>query len=566
MKINLSWRIFFAIWICFIIGCAQKPVQTQSKSYFPLTVIHVNDTHSHLDPISLKIKLDGKKYYVKSGGYARIYSYVEKIRKERKNVLFLHAGDMVQGTIYFTLCHGKADIDVLNSLSLDADVLGNHEFDKGPKFLLHNILFKAKFPILSANVKSNLFKNIVYPFIIKKFKKEKVAIVGLTTPSTKVISSPGPDVKFENTLKIARNVVSYLKSSGINKIIFLTHLGFKRDFELAKKVEDIDVIVGGHSHTLLGQWDILGKHDLPPYPVLIYNDKKPVLIATSWEWGKVVGDLDLVFDSKGVLLPASWKNSKCIMLIDSEIKFKTKSGEKVFVKGTDYKMLIQKLAKSNVIVMPEDQKVKAIINKYSKIVEKQRQRVVATITQNLWHVRLPGDTVEGQKLKQGSLLAPLVAKAFLLKARQNGGADLALENAGAVRKSLKKGKVSLADIYEVLPFGNTLCVLQITGKKLKIALENAVRRSLLEKKNTGSFPYLAGARLIWSNNKELMGIEVFENGAWESLKEDKVYRVVTNSYLAGGGDFYKEFKGAVKEDLGFLCADVFLEFLRGSNF
>ena len=560
-RIHFYW-VSFLLCSFLLFGCLKSNSIPQRISIFPLTILHVNDTHSHLESVSIKIKLNDKKYYVKSGAYSRIYSYVKNVKKRRRNVLFLHAGDMVQGTIYFTLCKGKADIDVLNYMSIDASVLGNHEFDKGEKFLLTNILFQAKFPILSANVKSNLFKKIVKPFLIKRFGVEKVAIVGLTTPDTEAISSPGPDIKFEDTVQVARNVVNYLKAQGINKIVLLTHLGFEKDVQLAKEVEDIDVIVGGHSHTLLGNWEILGKTNTSPYPVVVYNNKKPILVVTSWEWGKVVGDLEVKFDSRGVLLPNSWNKSRCVMLISPKIKYKAQTGKKELITGKFYEVLVKQLANLNVLVMPEDKKVKNIIGKYSKIVEKQKQEIVAFLSRDLWHVRLPGDVVGGQKLEKGSLLAPVVAKSFLLKARQSGDADLALENAGAVRKSLKKGMVSLADIYEVLPFGNTLTVISIRGKDLKNVLKKAVQCSLLEKKNTGSFPYLAGARLVFSAQRGLIDVELFKDGVWRKLEDDRVYKVATNSYLSGGGDFYKELKKSSKQDLGFLCADVFLEYLK----
>ena len=114
----------------------------------------------------------------------------------------------------------------------------------------------------------------------------------------------------------------------------------------------------------------------------------------------------------------------------------------------------------------------------------------------------------------------------------------------------------------MLPFGNTVTVISIRGKDLKNVLKKAVQCSLLEKKNTGSFPYLAGARLVFSAQRGLIDVDLFKDGVWRKLEDDRVYKVATNSYLSGGGDFYKELKKSSKQDLGFLCADVFLEYLK----
>ncbi len=562
---------FIIIIIATSLACSQKPNSHSlvSKKTFFLRILHVNDTHSHLQPSKLKIFLGGKKYYIKAGGYARIAKYVEQAKKTSSHVLFLHAGDALQGTLYYIMFHGKADIAALNQMHIDAMCLGNHEFDKGAKALFKNFVSRARFPIVCANIKikkgTPLYHRI-FPFIIKKIDHQKIGIVGLITPSTAIISSPGPGIFFENYISVAKKMVKILKSKGVNKIIFLTHIGFKNDIRLAQEVEDIDIIVGGHSHTLLGNWQGVGLSSAAPYPYVVFNHHKPVLIVSAWKWGRIIGDLRVRFNEQGVIINPQGSNSHPLMLISPFIQTKNNKGQTIPVPFTDKKNLIKKLISHNVIPFNQSRKLEKLISSYSKKLLREKKRVIGRATQDLLHVRLPGEAIEGQILSRGSLLAPLVARAFLEKAKEVGGADIALENAGAVRRSIFQGNISVADIYETLPFGNTLTLMVIRGSLLKKAISEAVKRSWIERRHSGAFPYLAGARVVLKttlHGRKLLRIEVEKNKTWQPLDANRFYRVITNSYVAGGGDYYMEFKRiGHKENLGFRESDVFLEYIK----
>jgi len=233
------------------------------------------------------------------GGIAQRQTLVNQLRRESASadepLLLLSAGDIFQGTLYFNQYLGQADLDFYNAMQYNAATIGNHEFDRGQQ-VLADFIAGAEFPMVSANIEvdeSSPLAGKIKPWVILKLKGEKVGIFGLTTEETSILSNPGAGVRFTNHIQAAKQAVRELTSQGVNKIIALTHIGFPRDLELASQVDSIDVVVGGHSHTPLG--NISGATH--PYPVVAKTpDGSPVLIVTDWEWGKYLGDLHLTFD------------------------------------------------------------------------------------------------------------------------------------------------------------------------------------------------------------------------------------------------------------------------------
>jgi 5'-nucleotidase / UDP-sugar diphosphatase len=308
-KFIVLWAIlFFAVFT----GCSDSddddPIQSDTGRPLSLTVMHVNDTHSHLDPTASSVEIGGVQTYLDMGGFARMATKVDQVRGQKENTLLLHAGDAVQGTLYFTRYQGEADFAFLNLLGFDAMVLGNHEFDKGPETAAA-FFDMADFPILSANTDATAdpyLNGRAVPYEVREIDGARVGIVGLTLPDTAVISSPGDDVVFEDAVVTAQEMVDTLKADGINKIIFLTHLGYERDLDLAQSVAGIDLIVGGHSHSLLGDFTDLGLSPDGDYPTHTFGPTgEDVYIVQSWEWAKTLGVVDVQFNEAGIITEAT---------------------------------------------------------------------------------------------------------------------------------------------------------------------------------------------------------------------------------------------------------------------
>ena len=207
-RLNLIFVLFLAA-----LGLAIAiPVFGQQSAPFSLRVLHTNDHHAHIDPSKVGDRT--------LGGVARRSALIKQIRAEnaasKQPLLLLDAGDIFQGTLYFTEYLGMADIDFYNDMGYDASAIGNHEFDRGQEPLL-NFIKAANFPMVAANVQIDLSSSLagrISPWIIKEFNGEKIGIFGLTTEDTPTISSPGAGIKFVDSIATAKQAVSELTSQG----------------------------------------------------------------------------------------------------------------------------------------------------------------------------------------------------------------------------------------------------------------------------------------------------------------------------------------------------------------
>ena len=232
-----------------------------------LKILYVNDFHGFAEPY----KPTGSDAPL--GGIAYLAGAVDRARGKQPSLL-LAAGDMIQGNPWANLFRGKSTIDVMNAMKFDAMVVGNHEFDFGPKVLKERMA-QARFPLLGANVKGF---PALKPYVIKNLQGVRIAIIGVVTPETPVATHPRnvAGLTFSTPESAVKKYLPELKGRA-DIIIVLSHCGFQADKELAARVPGIDVIVGGHSHTKILQPELVGQ----------------TIIVQAWEHAKALGVLNL---------------------------------------------------------------------------------------------------------------------------------------------------------------------------------------------------------------------------------------------------------------------------------
>jgi 2',3'-cyclic-nucleotide 2'-phosphodiesterase (5'-nucleotidase family) len=240
-----------------------------------LKILYVNDFHGFAEPYKATAN------DAPLGGIAYLAGAVDRARHNQPSLL-LAGGDMIQGNAWANLFRGKSSIDVMNAMKFDAMVVGNHEFDFGPKVLKERMA-QARFPFLGANVKG---LPALKPYVVKNLQGVKIAIIGVVTPETPVATHPRnvAGLTFSTPESAVRKGLLELKGRA-DIIIVLSHCGFQADKELAARVPGIDVIVGGHSHTKILQPELVGQ----------------TIIVQAWEHAKALGVLNLqVKDGKVV--------------------------------------------------------------------------------------------------------------------------------------------------------------------------------------------------------------------------------------------------------------------------
>ena len=247
-----------------------------------LTILHVNDTHSHIDP-----QRSGD--YKGRGGVIEQAAYIDSVRcaDGKRNVLLVHAGDFSQGTSYFTELGGNIEIDVLNALRFDVVTLGNHEFDNGIEELSRRLKnLEAEVVCANYDVEGTALDGLVKPYTIIRRGGKKIGIIGLLTDIMEVVDADiARMLTYQEPSQVVNRLSGYLKEEkDCDMVICLSHLGYGADKELAASIRNVDLIVGGHSHTLLDDKQTV--NDL---------DGEEVIIVQNWKWGLNVGHLSIDF-------------------------------------------------------------------------------------------------------------------------------------------------------------------------------------------------------------------------------------------------------------------------------
>ncbi|HLD46076.1 MAG TPA: 5'-nucleotidase C-terminal domain-containing protein [bacterium] len=542
------------LFVLLLLSCSAQsaPANATDHKSVTLTIAHVNDTHSHIEPTTLNLKFDSLSAYVQAGGLPRLNAKIKELRQNDPNLLFLHAGDLFQGTIYFQKFQGLADLYFFEAAGLDALTVGNHEFDKGPD-VLNSFAEQADFPLLAANIvikEGSSLTDKIRPFIIKEVGGEKIAIIGLGTPQTKFISSPGELVSFDNPVTVIKKQIEQHSRIGINKILVLSHLGFEADIRLARSVPEIDVIIGGHSHTQQGPFKKLGLHSFGPYPLIVQNPaNQNTLIVQAWQNACELGVLHVTFDEQGVISQYSGNPE---LLVDDDFLTKNAAGEKVPVTAVIKKQILTLIDKDPLIeVVEEDPAVMPKYHEFTASLAQLKQTVVG-------HAQ--DDLIRGPNRGPGILMTD----AMLWKTK-NLGVNVALLNSGGARDNIFAGPITVDRIYAAHPFGNTLVIVELSGQELLAVLDE--NSQLYAGK--GSPPYVSGMRFS-IDKKNPKGKRITElqiraaDHQWVNVDNHKLYKIVIPSFLANGGDYNDTLKNAKnKLDTGFIDAEILIDYVKG---
>ncbi|MCH9813289.1 MAG: NAD nucleotidase [Epsilonproteobacteria bacterium] len=514
------------------------------------SLIHINDHHSHLTSETMSLYFNGEKTYTALGGFPRVVTKIKALQETETNPITLHAGDIIQGTLFYTLFKGEPDAVMMNQINWDAVTLGNHEFDDGDEGLKSLLDAMPDVPMISANVvpqAGNILENYWEPYRIIEREGERIGIIGLEIgQKTKVSSSPSDEIDFLDEITTTQKYVDALRKQGINKIILLSHFGMDNDLDLASKVNGVDIIIDGDSHSLMGDFSMVGlTSHFNEYPKeTLSKSGEKVCVTSAWQYAYVVGNLKVDFDESGQV-------TKCegtpYLLLGDSFQQKDATGAKVEVNATKKAEILTVINTNDQLdIVTEDADTLQKLDVYSNQIDEKKAEVVGAASEFLGHNRIPGDVKDGvSNLPLGSDIAPLVAKSFYDKSLR---ADVCIQNAGGVRVAIEQGDIDIEKAYTLLPFSNTLFEIDMRGSEIKQVLEDAITNFQDNGGSTGSFPYAYGIKydvdLTQPANSRVSNIEVLDRTAqtWSAITPDTTYVVVTNDYIAAGRDGYTTFK------------------------
>ena len=491
-----------------------------------LHILHTNDVHSRIEPISDRDSTCDAEQTAAGecfGGMARIATKINELRDqitaEGGNVIVLDAGDQYQGSLFYTTYKGTEVVEFMNAIGYDAMAVGNHEFDDGPEGLAV-LTDGVDFPVLSSNIdvsQSNVLADKVAKHTILEVGDQKIGIVSALAMDTPETASPGPNVIFQDDADSLAAAAAELADQGVDKVIALTHVGYLRDLELAAEVPGIDAIIGGHSHTLLG--DMEGA--TAAYPTMVDGaDGAQVPVAQVYAYGKYLGHLTLTFDDAGVLTSVEGEP----ILLDASVA--------------------------------EDEAIAARVAEMAEPIAALREEVVASTSAPINGDR---DVCRAKECEMGNLVADA-----MLDRVADQGVTIAIQNGGGLRASIDAGEVTMGEVYTVLPFQNVLATFQLTGADVITALENGASQY---EEAAGRFAQVAGLKYTVDPAAEsgarISEVMVQQEGEWVPIDPAATYGVATNNYMRGGGDGYEVFatNGQNAYDFGPDLAEVVAAYL-----
>lgn len=547
-------------------ACQPQAVRPPEPGTFSLRILHINDHHSRVAPGSGQVLLlDGERTQASFGGFPQLVTAFGELARGADHVLKLHAGDAMTGDLYFTLFAGEADADLMNQVCFDAFTVGNHEFDAGDAGLKRFLDFLSKrtwdchTPVLGANVRPTVgesplarfsARDYLLPHVVLERGGRRIGIVGIDVAGkTKASSSPDAGTIFLNEAATAQQQVDDLRAAGVDIVVLMTHIGYESDLALAGSLRGVDVIVGGDSHSLLGEdFREFGLTVEGPYPTRVQNpDGETVCVVQAWQYTWVIGALDVDFDAAGRVTACG---GRPVLLLGDDLR---RNG--VPLEGAARDAALARVAASPVLAHFEPEpRAEHVLDAYRQQIQAFAGEQVATVPERLCLRRVPGrhdrsrDGAPGCTDKtdsHGGLMQDLVAEVLLAQAARYGGAEIAVQNAGGVRNGLAEGPFTVGDAYLALPYKNTLVRVDMRGSELRAVLEDAIDYFIQDQSaNTGAWPYAAGLRwdvdLTRSRAQgRITRMEFFDGKAWAPFDDARTYRVVANDYIAAGRDGYQ---------------------------
>jgi 5'-nucleotidase len=562
----LSTR-FILLYALLLAGCN---VIQPSEDTLTLSLIHINDTHSQFDASPASVNdASGKPLYTYIGGHPRLLSHAQQLRQQAQQqkipALFLHGGDAFKGSAYFELFEQHINIDVLNRFNIDAMVLGNHEFDIGLSKLA-DFIARVNFPILAANVDTQTEPQLTHVgnlkaytlFVVENHQlmpiqsidraagRNVVAVFGLALEDMRAMAPDTGALVFSSEIQTAQRTVDALTAQGVKHIIALTHLGHQRDLTLAAAVNGIDVIVGGHSHSLLGDfshWNLGKQHR---YAAMVTNadGKGQTCVVQAGQFAQAIGQAALTFNKAGALTGCSGQNT---LLASTDYFHSVRRDEANRIaraEQTDTEQYVAGLARTAIVA--EDPLLRNLLNtQYLPAVQQAYGDVIGVTERSINHVRLPG--TDGSD-KHGSELAGVIADAMVywlnqpeIQGKTGRKIDFALIGAGNIRAPLQAGTVHEGHIrLEVLPFNTPLSVMTITGAQLAALLTDTISATLVPGAHAGKFPYGGNVRYVAKKNAtggaKLLQLQWWTENHWQTIEPGQQYTLATTQYLADGND------------------------------
>lgn len=468
MKLGRSLLITACAGLMMMCGCKN------SKDTDHLVILHTNDTHSAIEPDRHDM-----------GGVARRKVLIDSVRGVHENIMLIDAGDAVQGSLYYTLFGGEVERKLMNALGYDIQILGNHEFDKGMEQLAKEWK-QLNADRLSTNYDftGSALEGLFVPAVVRKVGDRTIGFIGINLdPAGIVIEDNYAGVKYMDAIEAANAEAARLKADGADMVIAVSHIGYDseagyNDLDIAQNSHDIDVIIGGHSHTIVDPAD---KRSGVPQWRVANADGDTIAVLQTGSSGINLGEIDIDLKTKEVkarLIPVD-------------------------------KRLDDRVSPS----------IEEIIAPYRRQVEEMRSKEIGN------------SPVEYER--KSPEMVNLLSDFVRTRGAELCGkpVDLSIMNKGGIRNSLAAGPITQGEIIDIAPFDNSIVVMDIKGSDL---LDNIAVMAAQDGQGVSS-----NVEVLYDPSTKSVNSATIDG---KPIDPAKTYRLATIDYLAAGNDYMEPLK------------------------
>jgi 5'-nucleotidase/UDP-sugar diphosphatase len=477
-----------------------------------LTILHTSDIHSRLleyefDPSFTDNTLGLADDYGPYGGIAEMAYILKRERAKAGRVLHLDSGDCFQGAIIFNQFQGEAEVRTLGATGLDAAVIANHEFDAGAQNLADQMAAWASYDLLAANYDfeaatepwATALEEISLPSALYSLDGLNVGVIGLANLSS-LNSIYNEDNSMGITVIDERRAIAdeaaKLRAQGADIIVAVSHMGLDDDLELAEDMDEVDIFIGGHHHVAID----------PPLVVTNKHSGKRIPVVHSGAFAKFVGRADFVIRDGQVL-----SHSYQLFPVDRTV--------------------------------PQDPEVLEILEEYQEQLDYDfnTDQVIGYANTMLTRYGSTGGD---------SMLGNFTAES--MRAYPGVETEVAITNTLGIRSDIGEGEITLDDLYNSMPFDNTITTMYLSGREIQEVLDFATSRST--DRGCQSQIQVAGIRFTM-DCRQAVATDIVINGV--PLDQDGTYEIATNNYIAHGGSGFSMLeRNTTQNDTGVSIRDV----------
>lgn len=542
-------KLLYTVTLLLVFGCScsQNSSSIPQGDNFSLQILHFNDIHSS-ETFNIQITTaDNNTLTASAGGWPRLIQAVSSTKTlPYREIIF--AGDIFQqGYPLFTYTNGRYDYDMLCKISPTIITLGNHELYETDTGVLNSFFDyilqgkdKCSFDIILANVKfdNETIQNEIKPYIIKEYGKNKVAYFGLTTNESGMNNIKG--MQIYDPFETAKDIINQLKAEGINKIIAVTHLGIEQDKMLAEMFSDIDLITGGHSHTVLGDYSALNIQSIDKnYPVKVNNGS--TYIVTAGYHGLILGNINIKFNNEG------------------QISL-NESMQKMLLNPFDNASLNEEISRYNSFLLTEEnQEALTEINNIYSSISLDINKPLGETLDTLYTLKINPNYDYNDHY--ASSLGSVLSYALYTAAKTlNYPADAAFINTGALRINIEKGLITYGIINQAAPFANDLYIVKLYGRDI-ISYADTSIYNFISLNNVNSFPCMYGTSFKYdAANLKLTEKKILINNQLTDIDDNKIYNIVISSYLYENTEVFKN-NALSAEKLNMTDKEVYTDYI-----